>query len=102
MSGTLSVLLRRVLECCVRTKSTLPLPDSFTANGYEMSSWEEGSCSRRKAWCDLFAVLPSCVVRMILRLSEAPNLTGLDKGLPGVSLDSQQRACVASGMCTSP
>ena len=36
---------------------------------------------------------------MILRLSEAPNLTGLDKGLLGMSLNSQRRVYVAEEGC---
>lgn len=41
---------------------------------------------RRKAWCGRLVDLPSCVVRMILRLSVAPSLTEDERGLSGVSL----------------
>lgn len=68
------------------TSSTLPLPLSFTENVYVVSSPVSWSWSRRKAWCGRFAVLPSVAVKIILRLSVAPNATGFERGVRSESL----------------
>lgn len=63
-----------------RTISTLPLPLSFRLKRNESSSPVLESWRVRKAWCARLGVLPSVVVRTILRVSDGPNDTSLESG----------------------
>lgn len=67
------------MSVCDRTTSTLPLPLSLRVNGNDSSSPVEGSWSVRNAWCGFLPVLPSVVVRTILRLSDPDRLTAGDR-----------------------
>lgn len=65
--------------------STLPLPVSFTESA-KLVSRPPALLIDRNAWCGRFAVLPSCVVKMILSVSVGPRSIAVDRGLFGVSL----------------
>jgi len=74
-----AALLYQSVGMCRLTTSTLPLPLSLRVNGNDSSSPVEGSWSVRNAWCGLLPVLPSVVVRTILRLSDPDRLTAGDR-----------------------
>ena len=79
-----------------RTSSTLPFPFSFTWNAKDVSRLLFGSLTRMKAWCGRFALLSSLVVSRILRVSDVPNVTGVDKGLFTAILCSCSRVSATS------
>jgi hypothetical protein len=68
------------------TKSTFPLPVSFTESGNVASNPVSWSARRRKAWCGRFGLPPSVAVNMILRVSDAPSVTGFERGVFSESL----------------
>lgn len=71
---------------CVRTMSSLPLPVSLMLKA--KASWRLLFCSLRvrNAWCGLFPLRPSVVVRTILRVSAAERVTAEERGDVGESL----------------
>lgn len=60
-------------------------PESFTANGYAVSS-PDGFVSRRCAWWGREAVEPDWAARRILRVSVGLRVISLERGLDGESL----------------
>lgn len=70
----------------LHTSSTLPLPLSLTLNAYDSSRPVFCSVRVKKAWCGRLAFLPSVVVRIIFRVSEAPSGISVDRGASALSL----------------
>lgn len=69
------------------TTSIFALPLSLTLNANDSSKPVEASCNVRKAWCGLFPVPPSVVVRTILRVSAASSAIAFEiNGEVGESL----------------
>ena len=88
LSGSfeLSAHVHLTIELVKLTKSTFPLPVSFTESGNEVSRPVSWSVRRRKAWCGRFALPSSVAVKIILRVSDAPNVTGFERGVFSESL----------------
>ena len=68
------------------TKSNLVFPFSLTDIGYDSSKPVASSVRVRKHWCGFRGFLPLVAVRVILRESAEPNVTGFERGLSGCSL----------------
>ena len=75
------------IEDRLHTRSTFPLPLSFTLSTNDSSKPVVGSVRVRKAWCGRLAVFPSTVVRSSFNESDAPNDTDLLSGVEGLSLE---------------